>query len=55
MKLSKEMKYKMAIKMVLLDAIEKGHVNANELTAYMQSETFKTAVNSYVTIIENNS
>jgi hypothetical protein len=45
--LSNQTKTELAVKMVILDAIEKGHTNTNELIEYMSSETFKNAVNNY--------
>lgn len=40
-----------AIQMVLLDAIEKGHTDKNELNAYMASDTFDAAVKRYVELM----
>jgi hypothetical protein len=37
-----------AIQMVIMDAIEKGHTNSNELIEYMKSEVFANAVKNYV-------
>jgi hypothetical protein len=37
-----------AIQMVIMDAIEKGHTNSNELIEYMKSEVFENAVKNYV-------
>ena len=42
--LSNETKTQTAIQMVIMDAIEKGHTNANELIEYMKSEVFEKAV-----------
>ena len=41
-----------AIKMVIMDAIEKGHTNTNELIAYMKSEVFNTAVINYKNMLQ---
>ena len=46
-----EQKHKVAIQLVIMDAIEKGHTNKQELIAYMSSEVFEKAVNSYVSLI----
>lgn len=40
-----------AIKMTILDAIEKGHTNPAELIDYMQSETFKAAVQRWIELL----
>jgi hypothetical protein len=45
--LSNETKTELAVKMVILDAIEKGHTNTNDLIEYMSSKTFENAVNNY--------
>lgn len=42
-----------AIEMVILDAIEKGHTNASELVEYMKSEVFKNAVKNYKVMCRN--
>jgi len=48
---SNEMKAQTAAKMVILDAIEKGHTNPSELAEYMKSETFATACTSYMAMM----
>ena len=48
--LSKETKTEVAMKMVLMDAIEKGHTNQNDLIEYMKSEVFETAVRNYISM-----
>jgi len=40
-----------AIKMTILDAIEKGHTNPAELAAYMQSPVFEASVAGYVALL----
>ena len=50
MKISIELATEKAIQMVIMDAIEKGHTDKNELTAYMQSEVFAKAVQNYVAL-----
>lgn len=45
-------KTEVAIQLVIMDAIEKGHTNANELVEYMKSLVFKNAVKSYLAIME---
>lgn len=47
MKTSNNSKMQLAVQMVIMDAIEKGHTNSNELIAYMQSDVFATAAKSY--------
>ncbi len=42
-----ESRMAVAVKMVILDAIEKGHTKPNELTQYMASVTFEQAVKNY--------
>ena len=37
-----------AIQIVIMDAIEKGHTNTTDLIEYMKSEVFETAVKSYI-------
>ena len=46
--LSNETKTEVAIQMVIMDAIEKGHTNKNELVEYMKSEVFESAVKNYL-------
>jgi hypothetical protein len=48
--LSNETKTQTAIQMVIMDAIEKGHKNANELIEYMKSEVFEKAVKNYISM-----
>ena len=48
--LSNETKTEVAIQMVIMDAIEKGHTNKNELIDYMKSEVFETAVRNYLSM-----
>jgi hypothetical protein len=50
--LSTQTKTQTAIQMVIMDAIEKGHTNANELIDYMKSEVFETAVNNYISLLD---
>lgn len=50
-KISKELATEMAIKMVILDAIGKGHTDPKELSEYMGSEVFDNAVKSQIAII----
>lgn len=49
--LSKEEKTKVAVKLVIMDAIEKGHTNKKELIAYMNSGVFDRAVKRYVSLM----
>ena len=46
-----ETKAKLAIQMVIFDAIEKGHTNTNELISYMSSKVFEKAVKNYISLI----
>lgn len=50
--LSNETKMQTAIQMVIMDAIEKGHTNSNELIDYMKSETFEFAVKNYLELLK---
>ena len=52
--LTNQTKLQCAIQMVIMDAIEKGHTNANELAQYMKSKVFETAVNNYISIFNEN-
>ena len=49
--LSKKAKTEIAIKLVILDAIEKGHTNLEELKDYMMTNVFKSAVANYITLM----
>lgn len=49
--LSIQAKTEIAVQMVIMDAIEKGHTNTNELVAYMKSQVFEKAVTEYISII----
>lgn len=51
MNISIEIATEKAIQMVIMDAIEKGHTDKNELIAYMQSEVFEKAVQNYVSLL----
>ena len=51
--LSNETKMQLAVKMVIIDAIEKGHTNPNELTQFMKSMVFEKAVKNYLNLINN--
>jgi menaquinone-dependent protoporphyrinogen IX oxidase len=53
--MNKELKIKIAMKMVVLDAIEKGYTDAAVLAAYVKSNHFEKAVKSYMKIIETTS
>ncbi len=52
--LSTKTKIQAAIQMVIMDAIEKGHTNTNELISYMKSEVFEKAVKNYVSFFNQN-
>lgn len=49
--LTKATKTEVAIQMVIMDAIEKGHTNTSELVEYMNSLIFKKAVKDYLSLI----
>lgn len=49
--ISNEMKAQIAAQMVIMDAIEKGHTNTNELIAYMNSDVFTNACLSYMSLM----
>jgi hypothetical protein len=49
--ISKELQTQTAIKIVIMDAIEKGHTNTNELIQYMKSKAFENAVNNYISLM----
>lgn len=38
--------------MVIMDAIEKGHTNTNEICEYMKSEVFMCAVENYINLMQ---
>ena len=52
--LSKETRLLAAIQLVLMDSIEKGYTNADELIEYMKTERFQKAVESYVELMQIN-
>jgi hypothetical protein len=45
-------KTEVAIQMVIMDAIEKGHTNAAELIDYMKSKVFEKAVRNYTSMLD---
>jgi len=49
--LSNKTKTQTAIQMVIMDAIEKGHTNADDLIYYMKSEVFEKAVANYISML----
>lgn len=44
----------MAIEMTVLDAIEKGHTNADEIFEYIKTDIFEKAVKRYIKLIQEN-
>ena len=50
MKISIELATEKAIQIVIMDAIEKGHTDKNELIAYMQSDAFLFFFINYVAL-----
>ena len=49
--LSIQTKVEIATKMVILDAIEKGHTDKKQLIEYMQSDVFEKSVQNYITLL----
>ncbi len=47
-------KTEIAVQMVIIDAMAKGHTDKNDLIAYMQSETFENAVKRYIDLMNEN-
>jgi len=41
----------LAIDMVIMDAIERGHTDTNDLIRYMNTTTFENAVKRYISMI----
>lgn len=41
-----------AMKLTIMDAMEKGHINKDDLIAYMSSDVFEKAVHRYATAIK---
>lgn len=52
-KLSKEGKAKIAIQLVIMDAIERGHTDIREICEYMKSDTFLNSVKEYISLMES--
>ena len=50
--LSKEAKAEIAIQMVIMDAIEKGHTSTAEICEYMESDVFESAVGNYINLMK---
>lgn len=48
----KELFTQKAMELVIMDAIEAGHVNKDDLIKYMGSDAFKGQVNRYVSMFE---
>ena len=49
--ISNQAQIEVAMQMVIMAAIEKGHTDKAQLIEYMQSETFEKAVLNYVAMI----
>ena len=47
MNLSNEKKLELAAQLAVMDSIEKGHTNVNELTEYVKSPEFEKALRGY--------
>jgi len=43
---------KKAIELVIMDAIERGHTNKDDLIKYMDSDVFKDGVANYASMLE---
>lgn len=41
-----------AMQLTIMDAIEKGHVNKDDLIKYMSSDVFEKSVDRYATVIK---
>lgn len=52
-KISKQAKAEIAIQLVIMDAIEKGHTDTAEIVEYMKSETFFKSVAEYISLMES--
>lgn len=47
-----ETKIKMAMQLVIMDAMEKGHTSKEELESYMETLTFKKSVEGYLKLMK---
>lgn len=43
----------LAMQLTIMDAMEKGHTNKDELILYMESETFKSSVKNYLSTMDD--
>lgn len=50
--LTLETKTQIAVEMVILDAIEKGATNKNDIINFMKTETFEASVKGYVSLMK---
>jgi len=50
--ITKETKITMAIQLVVMDAMEKGHTDTDELIEYMKTDVFHKAVKNYVALMD---
>jgi hypothetical protein len=50
--ITKETKITMAIQLVVMDAMEKGHTDTEEIIEYMKTDVFHKAVKNYVAIMD---
>lgn len=50
--ITKETKIRMAIQLVVMDAMEKGHTDTEEIIEYMKTDVFHKAVKNYVAIMD---
>jgi hypothetical protein len=50
--LSEILKTSLAIQLVIMDAMDKGHSNTEELIKYMKTEIFEIAVERYCSLID---
>lgn len=48
-----EKNIELAMQLTIMDAMEKGHTNKDELILYMESETFKSSVKNYLSTMDD--
>ena len=52
-KVTPETKAQIAIQLVVMDAIKKGHTEHGQILEYMKSEVFENAVKRYINLMDN--
>jgi len=50
--LTEEFKTSLAIQFVVMDAMQNGHTNPDELIQFMKTKTFETAVKGYLSLMQ---